>query len=259
MWLVLGVMVIATAGKVLGCGLGARWSGFNSRESWAIGFGMNARGAMEIILGLLALQAGVIGERLFVALVVMALATSVLSGTIMQRILGTRPKPPFTSYLTSRRFVRPLLAGDRRAAVAALAEASAQSAMTPSATDYGVVTPDTVLMRVWARRTQWPADMPEGLAVADARVPGLKAPVIAVGVNPEGVDFGQRDTEQARLIFLVLTPFDQPDRHEHLLSELKRTFANREVLDKAAAATTYTQFLAVVKSDSPTMHVESVA
>jgi hypothetical protein len=33
---------------------------------------MNARGAMEIILGLLALKYGLIGERLFVALVVMA-------------------------------------------------------------------------------------------------------------------------------------------------------------------------------------------
>jgi 3-oxoacyl-(acyl-carrier-protein) synthase len=32
------------------------------RQSWAMGFGMNARGAMEIILGLLALQFGVINN-----------------------------------------------------------------------------------------------------------------------------------------------------------------------------------------------------
>ena len=35
---------------------------------------MNARGAMEMILGLLALQYGLIRETLFVALVVMALS-----------------------------------------------------------------------------------------------------------------------------------------------------------------------------------------
>jgi len=46
--------------------------GLGRREAWALGFGMNARGAMEIILGLLALKYGLIGERLFVALVVMA-------------------------------------------------------------------------------------------------------------------------------------------------------------------------------------------
>jgi Kef-type K+ transport system membrane component KefB len=53
--LVLAVLVIACVGKVGGCGLGARWSGIPSHEAWALGFGMNARGAMEIILGLLAL------------------------------------------------------------------------------------------------------------------------------------------------------------------------------------------------------------
>ena len=41
---------------------------------------MNARGAMEIILGLLALQAEVIRPRLFVALVIMALAVWQITG-----------------------------------------------------------------------------------------------------------------------------------------------------------------------------------
>jgi Kef-type K+ transport system membrane component KefB len=56
-------------------------------EAWAIGFGMNARGAMEIILALLALQYGVISERVFVALVVLALVTSMMSGPMIQRAL----------------------------------------------------------------------------------------------------------------------------------------------------------------------------
>ncbi|HPZ97889.1 MAG TPA: cation:proton antiporter [Phycisphaerae bacterium] len=50
--LVLLVLAIACVGKVVGCGLGARSAGLARREAWAIGFGMNARGAMEIILGL---------------------------------------------------------------------------------------------------------------------------------------------------------------------------------------------------------------
>jgi Kef-type K+ transport system membrane component KefB len=53
-------------------------------DALAVGFGMNARGAMEIILGLIALENGLIDEKLFVALVVMALVTSMTSGPLMK-------------------------------------------------------------------------------------------------------------------------------------------------------------------------------
>ncbi|MCC7203535.1 MAG: cation:proton antiporter, partial [Phycisphaeraceae bacterium] len=66
------VLTVAVAGKLSAGYLGARLTGISRRESGAIGFGMCARGAMEIILGQLALQAGLINERTFVALVVMA-------------------------------------------------------------------------------------------------------------------------------------------------------------------------------------------
>ncbi len=81
------VLLVATFGKVLGCSAAARWAGLGARESWAIGFGLNARGAMDIILGLLALRAGIIHEQLFVAIVIMALVTSMTSGTLIQSIL----------------------------------------------------------------------------------------------------------------------------------------------------------------------------
>jgi Kef-type K+ transport system membrane component KefB len=86
--LVLIVIFIATLGKVVGCGLGAKLAGLPNKDAWAIGFGMNARGSMEIILGLLALQYRIINEDLFVALVIMALVTSLISGPIMQKILN---------------------------------------------------------------------------------------------------------------------------------------------------------------------------
>jgi Kef-type K+ transport system membrane component KefB len=78
------VLALAIVCKLLGAGLGALWGGLKWREAFAVGFGMNARGAMEIVLGLLALQAGVIGETLFVALVVMAVITSVMAGPMLQ-------------------------------------------------------------------------------------------------------------------------------------------------------------------------------
>jgi Kef-type K+ transport system membrane component KefB len=51
---------------------------------------MNARGAMEIILGLIALESGLINETIFVSLVIMALVTSMTSGPMMKWVLGPR-------------------------------------------------------------------------------------------------------------------------------------------------------------------------
>lgn len=81
------ILIIAFAGKIIGSGLGTRLGGFSWRESIAASFGMNARGAMEIILGLVALENGLINERVFVSLVIMALVTSITSGPLMKWVL----------------------------------------------------------------------------------------------------------------------------------------------------------------------------
>ncbi len=86
--LTLVIIFIAFAGKIIGSGLGTRLGGFTWRESLAAGFGMNARGAMEIILATLALEAKLINEVIFVSLVIMALVTSMTSGPLMKWMLG---------------------------------------------------------------------------------------------------------------------------------------------------------------------------
>jgi Kef-type K+ transport system membrane component KefB len=82
--LTLIIILIAFAGKIIGSGLGTKLGGFTWQESLAAGFGMNARGAMEIILGLIAFENGLINEKVFVSLVIMALFTSMTSGPLMK-------------------------------------------------------------------------------------------------------------------------------------------------------------------------------
>lgn len=88
--IVLLVFVVACAGKIIGASIGARASGVSVRDSLAIGFGLNARGAMEIVLASVALDSGLIDERIFVALVVMALATTMIGGSMIQRLIKSR-------------------------------------------------------------------------------------------------------------------------------------------------------------------------
>ncbi len=82
--LILIVLVIASIGKIMGAGLGSYMGGLDFKNSLAVGFGMNARGAMEIILGTIAFKAGIIQVDLYVALVIMALLTSISSAPLIK-------------------------------------------------------------------------------------------------------------------------------------------------------------------------------
>ena len=85
--IVLLILGIACFAKLGGAWLGSRRSGMTKNESVAVAFGMNARGSQEIVLGLIALQAGIIDEPIFVGLVVMTVVTIMVSGPLMKHFM----------------------------------------------------------------------------------------------------------------------------------------------------------------------------
>jgi len=237
--LVLTVLVIATLGKVLGCGLAGRFSGMARREALALGFGMNARGAMEIILGLLALKYGLIGERLFVALVVMALVTSLMSGPLLQRVLRLKKPRRFVDFLSPRTFVNTLKSHSRPEAVAELAKVAAEVAGLEAA---------EVVDGVMIREEIMATGIGHGLAVPHARLRGLVRPVVAVGLSRHGVDFDAPDGRPAQLIFLLLTPIHDDGAQLELLADIATVFKSDEVRSRIGQVGNYTEFLALVRS-----------
>src|SRR5580658_132229 len=117
------VFVVASAAKIIGCTLGSRVGGFGWRPAAAVGFGLNARGAMEIILAMLALEAGLLREQVFVALVVMALATSLVSGPVMKLLLRGVDEESLTALLRRGAWLQRLKATTATAAIEELTEA----------------------------------------------------------------------------------------------------------------------------------------
>ena len=81
------ILMVACMGKLLGAGLGALAAGIGRRNALAVGFGMNARGAMEIVLASVALDYHLIDNRIFVALVIMAFTTTMISGSMIQYLI----------------------------------------------------------------------------------------------------------------------------------------------------------------------------
>ncbi|MCW5776823.1 MAG: cation:proton antiporter, partial [Phycisphaeraceae bacterium] len=240
--LVLIVLVLATVGKLAGCVVSARFAGFRRREAWAIGFGMNARGAMEIILSLLALEAGLINERLFVALVVMALLTSITSGMLVQWSLGKHKTVKFWTYASSKSFLPNLDASDSTEAIRSLARAASEVNPALSA--------DVVAEAALARERLMGSGIGGGIAVPHARLAEIDTPVVAIGRAPRGVDFAAPDEKPARLIILLVTPASQPEYQLRLLASIARTAQSADTVDRLAEASSWTEFLAALNTDA---------
>ncbi|KAJ2812867.1 hypothetical protein H4S07_001091 [Coemansia furcata] len=77
------VCVVAFVGKIAGCTLAARFSKFTWRESLTIGFLMNCKGLVELIVLNISLQAGVINTKIFTMMVVMALVTTFVTSPVV--------------------------------------------------------------------------------------------------------------------------------------------------------------------------------
>ena len=86
--IILITVLIASLAKIIGSGIGGRLSGLSKNESNIIAFGMNARGSQEIVLGALALQAKIIDEQVFVALIVMTIVSILIAGPAMKYYLN---------------------------------------------------------------------------------------------------------------------------------------------------------------------------
>jgi Kef-type K+ transport system membrane component KefB/mannitol/fructose-specific phosphotransferase system IIA component (Ntr-type) len=224
------VLVLATLPKLVGCALGARIGGLGWRQAAAVGFGMNARGAMGIILADLAREAGLIGDKMFVALVLMALVTSLASGPAMKWFLygPEAAEEDVVSLLRRGAFVSELHARTPSEAIGELVRAlgSLLSGMKRSARD-----------AVLERELVAPTGLGDEVAIPHAAVEGLKRPLLALGRAPRGIDFDSPDGRPARFVFLLLIPPKAYEDEVRILASIARaTFDARAREELVAAA-----------------------
>lgn len=78
------LIIFGSIGKVVGCGLGARISGFNAAKSLQIGIGMIPRAEVAIIVANLGLQMTILSEADMAAAILMVLVTTLMTPMILK-------------------------------------------------------------------------------------------------------------------------------------------------------------------------------
>jgi Kef-type K+ transport system membrane component KefB len=97
-WLIcFAIIAVATLGKLGGSAVTARLTGMSWSESLQLGALMNTRGLMELIALNIGYDLGILSPRIFTMLVIMALATTMLTGPLLTlfrvRSAGSDPLP----------------------------------------------------------------------------------------------------------------------------------------------------------------------
>ena len=80
----IGLILIASFGKLVGCYVGGRLGSLTSKESTAVAIGMNARGSTEVIIASIGLAMGVLSGDLFTLIVVMAIVTTMITPPLLR-------------------------------------------------------------------------------------------------------------------------------------------------------------------------------
>lgn len=93
LWCLL-ITLVATVGKFAGATLAGRYDGMLWKDAVVVGVLMNTRGLMELIVLNIGLDLGILTPKLYTMFVIMALATTLATGPLLQRLLpATSPDP----------------------------------------------------------------------------------------------------------------------------------------------------------------------
>jgi Kef-type K+ transport system membrane component KefB len=81
------VLLVASASKFIGAYIGSRFARLPRREGLALGVGLNARGAVEIVVATVGLSLGVLNQSSYTVVILIAMATSMMAPPLLRSVL----------------------------------------------------------------------------------------------------------------------------------------------------------------------------
>jgi Kef-type K+ transport system membrane component KefB/mannitol/fructose-specific phosphotransferase system IIA component (Ntr-type) len=236
--IVLVIIVLGFLGKIIGCGFGAKISGFNNNESLSIGFAMNSRGVLEIVLSLVAIQSGIISEEIFVAIIILVLSSSVLAGPLMSYFTKDSRKYSFMDLIDSKS----IIVSDYEKKEDQIKQ------LCKVASDRYKLNYDEISSRVIQRENLIPTGIGNFVAIPHAKVK-INKPIVTIGINKKGLDFEAPDHQLSKIIILLLTPEDKNELQLQLLADVANKFRDKEKIASLLNISSEEEFMSKIKEE----------
>jgi Kef-type K+ transport system membrane component KefB/mannitol/fructose-specific phosphotransferase system IIA component (Ntr-type) len=220
-FLVAFVAVIGIGSRYLGAWLGVGLTRLPRSNRAAIAVAHTPGGAMEIIVGLLALEYGLITAPVFVAFVFGALLSSVILGPWLNYSITRRKEVSILEFFSRASVIGDLKAAHRDQALRELSELAAAQERVHEAED--------IYAAVQVRESEMGTALEGGLAIPHARFERMLRPIIVFGRSRTGIeDWDSPDGQHTHFIFLVLAP-PYSDAQVQILAHIVRTMQEPQV------------------------------
>jgi fructose-specific phosphotransferase system IIA component len=228
----IGIVLLVTA-----IGLGARFFGawlgvYTTRMSptnrLSIAIAHTPGGAMEIVMGMLALQHGLITEKVFVAITCGGVFSAMLLGPWLSYSINKRKKISVLEFFLRDALIANLRETGRDGALGRLCETAAEQEHIAQA--------DLLYKAVLKRENEAGTAMEEGVAVPHARTHLVKRPLVVFGRSLRGIEWNSPDGKPAQFIFLIITPSTDDEAQVQILGHIARAMSKAETRQEILAA-----------------------
>lgn len=105
---------------------------------------------------------------------------------------------------------------------------------------------EEALKTIVKRETNFSTALGHQTAFPHARLASLSKPLLAVGKSRDGIYFPSPDNQPVKIIFLILTPFNEPTLQLNILSQLSGLISNLTLRKRLFAAKTTDQLLDII-------------
>jgi len=231
---------VAIGGKFIGAWIGGMLAKLSRADALSIGLAHIPGGAMEIVIGMLALELGLIPEHVFVAIVFAALSSSVAVGPLLGWSIKRRRPVDVSSFLAREAVIPELKGRTRWEVIPGLCRAAARAA--------GIVDADPIVSAVLEREKVMGTGLEKGLAVPHGRLSSIETPIIAFGRSRLGINWDARDGMASHCIFLVLTPEREEGMQVQILAAIARSMLREDIPGQLMAADDPEEIFGILRS-----------
>ena len=107
---------------------------------------------------------------------------------------------------------------------------------------------EDALKAILKRESNFSTALGHQTAFPHARLPGLSKPIIGVGISQEGISFPSADNQPVKVIFLILTPFNEPTSQLNILSLLSNLISNLTLRKRLFSAKTPANLIDIART-----------
>ncbi len=220
LFLALFITFVGVGVRFIGAWIGVHFTKVPTANRLPISIAHTAGGEMHIVIGMIALQYGLISETLFVSIVCGALVSTIIIG------------PWLSLAIPRKRWIRPYSLLSEKSTISELSSKNKRFAIAELCLKASEITHlkyDEIFNPVIKREEALSSALEKGIAIPHARLKKLKKPLIIFGKSSRGIEWNSPDGMLSHFMFLILTPADDQDIQLQILASMAQKMTNTKL------------------------------